>query len=63
MPWGLIFGIVQVIIGLGFIFAAGAAYGREERWRWVLLFMAAGLAVLIGQATKFLAFIEPWINR
>lgn len=49
--------VIQVLTGLGFIFAGGVAYGREERFLWVFLFTFAGVVVLLGQLTKFLAFL------
>lgn len=62
MIWPLIIGVLQVITGLAFIFAGGVAYGREEKWRWVILFTLAGVIMLLGQLTKFLAFLGGMLN-
>jgi len=62
VTWSLLLGFLQVIIGLGFIFSGGVAWGREEKWYWVVLLVIAGLIVLLAQLSKFFTFVGPLVG-
>lgn len=56
MNWIVIYHIIQVVLGLGFIFTGGIWFAKRHYWVSVLN-LVAGAVVLLAEGTSFLAFL------